>query len=64
VSYFLTGGSHRASRGLSNGVNGESLPAPPAIANAIYDAVGVRMKDLPITPEKVLAALKEKANPK
>ena len=32
----------------------------PAIANAIYDAVGVRIKDLPITPEKVLDALKGK----
>lgn len=32
----------------------------PAIANAIYDAVGVRITSLPITPEKVLAALKEK----
>ncbi|AZR73632.1 hypothetical protein BBF96_09675 [Anoxybacter fermentans] len=31
-----------------------------AIANAIYDAVGVRIKELPITPEKLLAALKEK----
>lgn len=31
-----------------------------AIANGIYDAVGVRIKDLPITPEKILAALKEK----
>ena len=37
------------------------VPTAPAIANAIYDAVGVRIKDLPITPEKVLAALKEKA---
>jgi xanthine dehydrogenase molybdenum-binding subunit len=37
-----------------------SVPTAPAIANAIYDAVGVRIKDLPITPEKVLAALKEK----
>ena len=36
------------------------VPTAPAIANAIYDAVGVRIKDLPITPEKVLAALKEK----
>jgi CO/xanthine dehydrogenase Mo-binding subunit len=36
------------------------VPTAPAIANAIYDAVGVRMKELPITPEKVLAALKEK----
>ncbi len=32
----------------------------PAIANAIYDAVGVRINSLPITPEKVLEALKEK----
>ncbi len=36
------------------------VPTAPAIANAIYDAVGVRIKNLPITPEKVLAALKEK----
>ncbi len=32
------------------------VPAP-AIANAIYDAVGVRVRDLPITPEKILAGL-------
>jgi 4-hydroxybenzoyl-CoA reductase subunit alpha len=32
----------------------------PAIANAIYDAVGVRIHSLPITPEKVRAALREK----
>lgn len=31
-----------------------------AIANGIYDAIGVRIKDLPITPEKILKALKEK----
>ncbi len=35
-------------------------PTAPAIANAVYDAVGVRIKDLPITAEKVLKALKEK----
>ena len=34
------------------------VPAAPAIANAVYDAIGVRVKDLPITPEKILAALK------
>ena len=33
------------------------VPTAPAVANAVYDAVGVRIKDLPITPEKVLAAL-------
>jgi CO/xanthine dehydrogenase Mo-binding subunit len=32
-----------------------------AIANAIYDAVGVRITSLPITPEKILEALKEKS---
>jgi putative selenate reductase molybdopterin-binding subunit len=31
----------------------------PAIANAVYDAVGVRIRDLPITPEKVWRALSE-----
>ncbi|MFH1115018.1 MAG: molybdopterin cofactor-binding domain-containing protein [Pseudomonadota bacterium] len=31
-----------------------------AIANGIYDAVGVRIKDLPITPEKILEALRAK----
>ena len=35
-------------------------PTAPAIANAIYNAVGIRLKELPMTPEKVLAALKEK----
>jgi 4-hydroxybenzoyl-CoA reductase subunit alpha len=32
----------------------------PAIANAIYDAVGVRINTLPITPEKVLEAIRQK----
>ncbi len=32
----------------------------PAVANAIFDAVGVRITSLPITPEKVLAALQAK----
>ena len=32
------------------------VPAP-AIANAIWNAVGVRVRDLPITPEKILAGL-------
>ena len=35
------------------------LPTSPAIINAIYDAVGVRIRELPATPEKILTALKE-----
>jgi CO/xanthine dehydrogenase Mo-binding subunit len=40
---------------------GESalIPVAPAIANAIFDAVGVRIKDLPIKAEKVYLALEE-----
>lgn len=35
-------------------------PTAAAYANAVYNAIGVRIRDLPITPEKVLAALAEK----
>ncbi|QQX88863.1 xanthine dehydrogenase family protein molybdopterin-binding subunit [Cupriavidus necator] len=35
------------------------LPGAAAIANAVFDAVGVRIQSLPITPEKVLAGLRE-----
>ncbi|MBN1640475.1 MAG: xanthine dehydrogenase family protein molybdopterin-binding subunit [Anaerolineae bacterium] len=33
------------------------IPTPAAIANAVADAIGVRVLDLPITPDRVLAAL-------
>jgi CO/xanthine dehydrogenase Mo-binding subunit len=36
-----------------------NVALPPALANAIYDAVGVRINDLPITPEKILRALRQ-----
>jgi 4-hydroxybenzoyl-CoA reductase subunit alpha len=36
----------------------------PAIANAIYDAVGIRLHESPFTPERVLAALRSKKNAK
>jgi 4-hydroxybenzoyl-CoA reductase subunit alpha len=39
---------------------GPLLPVMPAVANAIYDAVGVRIDELPITPDKVLRALESK----
>jgi len=35
------------------------VPTAPAIANAVYDAIGVRFHELPITPDKVLRALQE-----
>lgn len=40
---------------------GPLLPVMPAIANAVYDAVGVRIDETPITPAKILKALQRKA---
>lgn len=45
-----------------HGIGETSLPpVAPAISNAICRAVGVRIHDLPLTPEKILRALHEKA---
>jgi 4-hydroxybenzoyl-CoA reductase subunit alpha len=39
---------------------GGTLPVIGAIANAIYDAIGIQIRQLPITAERILGALKEK----
>src|SRR6266852_6084153 len=39
---------------------GPLLPIMPAVANAVYDAVGVRIDEVPITPEKIMKTLAEK----
>ncbi|HEY7112351.1 MAG TPA: molybdopterin cofactor-binding domain-containing protein, partial [Thermoanaerobaculia bacterium] len=43
---------------------GPLLPIPPAVANAVYDAVGARIDEIPVTPEKIHRALKDKAQGK
>ncbi len=50
--------------GAKEAGQGPLLPVMPAIANAVYDAVGVRIDELPITPDKVLKALELKAQGK
>jgi CO/xanthine dehydrogenase Mo-binding subunit len=48
-------------RGEIHGIGETSLPpVMPAIANAIYRATGVRITDLPVTPEKLLRGMSEK----
>ncbi len=50
-------GAKEAGEGLTN-------PTAGALSNAVFHAVGVSIKNLPITPEKVLEALKEKKKKK
>ncbi len=40
---------------------GPLLPIMPAVANAVFDAVGVRVDQIPVTPEKILRALQARA---
>lgn len=46
--------------GVKETGEGAVQPTFPAITNAIYDAIGVRFYEVPITPEKILKALQEK----
>jgi CO/xanthine dehydrogenase Mo-binding subunit len=46
--------------GAKEAGEGTQLSPAPAIVNAVYDAIGVDFMTLPITPEKILAALEEK----
>ena len=47
--------------GAKEAGQGPLLPVIPAVANAVYNAVGVRIDEIPITPDRVLKALSEKA---
>ena len=46
--------------GAKEAGQGPLLPVMPAVANAVYDAIGVRIDEVPITPDKVLRALELK----
>jgi CO/xanthine dehydrogenase Mo-binding subunit len=47
--------------GAKEAGQGPLLPVIPAVANAVYDAIGVRIDEIPITPEKILKALELRA---
>ena len=46
--------------GAKEAGQGPLLPVIPAVANAVYNALGVRIDEIPITPDKVLKALNDK----
>ncbi len=46
-----------------HGLGETGLPAvPPAIGNAVRDAIGVRVAEIPLTPERVLAAIDQEGS--
>jgi 4-hydroxybenzoyl-CoA reductase alpha subunit len=50
--------------GAKEAGQGPLLPVIPAVANAVFDAIGVRIDEIPITPDKILKALEAKAQGK
>lgn len=60
VTYLIEDPDPNGPFGAKEVGQGPLLPVPPAVANAVYDAVGVRVDEVPITPEKVLRAIKGK----
>jgi len=61
VTYLIEDPDPSGPFGAKEVGQGPLLPVMPAVANAVYDAVGVRVDEIPVTPEKVLKALKRKA---
>jgi len=47
--------------GAKEAGQGPLLPVIPAVANAVYNALGVRIDEVPITPDKVLKAMSDKS---
>jgi 4-hydroxybenzoyl-CoA reductase alpha subunit len=60
VTYVIEDPDPNGPFGAKECGQGPLLPVPPAVANAVYDAVGVRIDEVPITPERVFKALKGK----
>ena len=57
ITYLVENPDEAGPLGAKEVGQGPLLPVMPAVANAVYDAVGVRVDEVPITPEKVLRAL-------
>jgi len=60
VTYLIEDPDPNAPFGAKEVGQGPLLPMMPAVANAVFDAVGVRIDEVPITPDKVLRALEAK----
>jgi len=61
VSYIIEDPDPNGPFGAKEVGQGPLLPIPPAVVNAVHDAVGVRVDEVPVTPEKILKALESPA---
>ena len=60
ITYLINDPDPRGPFGAKEAGQGPLLPVMPAVANAVFDAVGVRVDEVPCSPHKVLKALKDK----
>jgi len=60
VPLLVEGPDPEGPYGAKEAGEGTTVGTIPAITNAIYHATGIRIKELPITPEAILKALAEK----
>ena len=61
VSYIVEDPDPNGPFGAKEAGQGPLLPVMPALCNALFDAVGVRVDQVPVSPHMVLRALKDKA---
>jgi 4-hydroxybenzoyl-CoA reductase alpha subunit len=59
VTYLIEDPDGAGPFGAKEVGQGPLLPVMPAVANAVFDAVGVRVDEVPVTPEKIVRALEE-----
>jgi 4-hydroxybenzoyl-CoA reductase subunit alpha len=64
VSYIVESVDPEGPFGAKEASEGSLAACIPAISNAIYDAIGVRLREAPFTPDRVLAAIKAHAKAK
>ena len=57
--YFVENAPGFGPHGAKGLAEAPTVAAAPAILNAIYDAIGVRIYDLPATPERIVRALRD-----
>ncbi|MEO0480383.1 MAG: molybdopterin cofactor-binding domain-containing protein [Planctomycetota bacterium] len=64
VTYLVEDPDPNGPFGAKEAGQGPLNPVMPGVANAVYDAVGVRVDEVPVTPEKVFDAMQKKAKGK